>query len=390
MGKMPRLTIRVVDQLPLGKRVLKLGNKGNDVLYLQKALAELGIYQGKVSGWYDFLTREAVKAFQRSYQLTIDGVSGPDTIKLLQEKEIENRILHQYKPNQTITEVAKSYAVGVEALKDPETRKRRRKVELGAKILIEKREIIFTNILEGTKEEKVANLLIPHSGEANLIQIAIEELKKPDRLKKKLREYPGCQGVCIRFSMTKPPRALRKASLRLRKESGVEVLWWLDNQASYLPRREEADAIIFSPLVRVSKLYTHRDWIKQVKNLLSFYPCTRLVIHFDLRGRERLSSGEEQSLTARGSKIVRINKIAPPIRMGRNGWYYYQYILKEEEREALIPDYRTIREILKKVDALNLRGVLFTGENDWGEFLKEEIYRFFLANPRIMVMNKED
>lgn len=387
---MPRLTIRVVDQLPLGKRVLKLGSRGKDVLYLQKTLEELGIYHGNVSGWYDFLTREAVKAFQRSHQLSIDGISGPDTIKLLQEKELENRILHQYKPHQTLTEVAKSYAVGVEALKDPETRKRRRKVEPGEKILIEKREIIFTSLLKEVKGEKNGNYPIPHSEKADLIQITTAELKKPDRLKNKIREHSGCQGVCIRFFVTKLPRALRNASSRLRKESKVEVLWWLDNQFSYLPRQEEADAIIFSPLVSVSKLYTHRDWIKQVKKLLSFYPCTRLIIHFDLRGKERLSSGKEHFLTGRERKIVLINKIAPPIRIGKNGWYYYQYKIKEEEREALIPDSRTVREILKKIDVLNLRGVLFTGENGWGEFLKEEINRFFLANPRIMVMNKED
>lgn len=385
-GKMPRLTIQSVYQLPLGKRALKLGIKGKDVLCLQKTLAELGFYHGKESGWYDFLTREAVKVFQRSYQLSADGITGADTIKLLQEKRIWNRILHQLEPEQRVAEVAKTYGVGIEALKDLESRKRKQRVEIGEKILIEKREVIFAGLLE---KEKVNHSNF-RSEEADLLQVTIEELKKPDRVNKIKRQYPGCQGVIINFSVSKPQKTLRKASLRLRKEDEVEVLWWLDNQLSYLPRREEADGIIFSPLIRVSDSYTHDKWLKQVKTLLSYYPCTRLIIHFDLCGRERLKSGKEQFLTARGRKIVRINKTAPPIRIGKNGWYYYQYKLKEEAREALIPDSKTIREILKKIDALNLRGVLFTGVDSWEEFLKEEMNKYFLANPRILVMNKEE
>ncbi len=62
---------------PVG--ALKLGHQGEQVRNLQRQLKALGFYNGQADGDYGPATEEAVKAFQKQYKLTPDGVAGADT-----------------------------------------------------------------------------------------------------------------------------------------------------------------------------------------------------------------------------------------------------------------------------------------------------------------------
>lgn len=53
--------------------------EGIDVVNVQQRLSELGYYDGEVDGVYDRDTVDAVRAFQESMGLMVDGVVGPDT-----------------------------------------------------------------------------------------------------------------------------------------------------------------------------------------------------------------------------------------------------------------------------------------------------------------------
>jgi peptidoglycan hydrolase-like protein with peptidoglycan-binding domain len=57
---------------------LQRGVSGQDVERLQGDLARLG-YQVAVNGNFDDSTENAVKQFQQKYNLTVDGVVGPQT-----------------------------------------------------------------------------------------------------------------------------------------------------------------------------------------------------------------------------------------------------------------------------------------------------------------------
>lgn len=63
----------------LGKRTLKKGSKGEDVKELQSGLIKMGYDLGKYGADGDFgsKTNTAVRAFQKKYGLTVDGVFGP-------------------------------------------------------------------------------------------------------------------------------------------------------------------------------------------------------------------------------------------------------------------------------------------------------------------------
>ena len=62
---------------------LKQGDKGDQVADLQSRLHSLGLYSGSFTGTFDTATVSAVKNFQRQHSLSVDGVAGPKTLRLL-------------------------------------------------------------------------------------------------------------------------------------------------------------------------------------------------------------------------------------------------------------------------------------------------------------------
>lgn len=73
-------TQTVKEELP----ILRKGNKGNHVGYLQEKLNALGYNCGKVDKIFGSKTLEAVKAFQKAHNLVVDGVVGSKTWAKLQ------------------------------------------------------------------------------------------------------------------------------------------------------------------------------------------------------------------------------------------------------------------------------------------------------------------
>jgi general secretion pathway protein A len=71
------------EQLPAS---LSLGHSGQGVVWLQAALAELGLYPGTPSGEFDDLTQNSVKQLQEDALLDPDGTVGPRTQMLLYSK----------------------------------------------------------------------------------------------------------------------------------------------------------------------------------------------------------------------------------------------------------------------------------------------------------------
>lgn len=66
--------------LQTGTTTLRHGMQGDAVEKLQEDLDELDYYTGSVTGKFGNLTKEAVRLFQRDYDLTSDGIAGPKTL----------------------------------------------------------------------------------------------------------------------------------------------------------------------------------------------------------------------------------------------------------------------------------------------------------------------
>ncbi|HWO94841.1 MAG TPA: peptidoglycan-binding protein, partial [Bacillus sp. (in: firmicutes)] len=63
--------------------ILKLGMQNNDVKEVQTLLKQKGYFKSTVTGYYGFITKNAVTAFQRAHNLTADGIVGPRTYRAL-------------------------------------------------------------------------------------------------------------------------------------------------------------------------------------------------------------------------------------------------------------------------------------------------------------------
>ncbi len=59
--------------------LLKLGSSGTDVIQLQKTLNYLMGYSLSVTGYYDIKTYRAVRHYQSTHHLSVDGIVGKDT-----------------------------------------------------------------------------------------------------------------------------------------------------------------------------------------------------------------------------------------------------------------------------------------------------------------------
>ena len=68
---------------PKKSTVLQIGSSGNAVTKLQERLAELGFYDGEITGYFGEATETAYKAFQEAAGLTPDGIAGKDERTLL-------------------------------------------------------------------------------------------------------------------------------------------------------------------------------------------------------------------------------------------------------------------------------------------------------------------
>ena len=58
---------------------LKIKSTGQDVKTIQFVLKELGYDTGAIDGIYGSKTENAIKKFQKSYKLTVDGIVGHNT-----------------------------------------------------------------------------------------------------------------------------------------------------------------------------------------------------------------------------------------------------------------------------------------------------------------------
>lgn len=93
---------------------LEKGDQGPSVRNLQQKLKTAGFYQASVSQVYDASTQEAVRRFQKSAGLPVDGIVGTSTLQKLESWQAK-------KPSTTITQAKKTTAVSTQAKKPSTT-----------------------------------------------------------------------------------------------------------------------------------------------------------------------------------------------------------------------------------------------------------------------------
>lgn len=70
----------------LGDRTLKQPMRGHDVRQLQNRLRKIGLLNAPATGRFLSMTKSAVRRFQRTRCLAVDGVAGPGTLRAIKRR----------------------------------------------------------------------------------------------------------------------------------------------------------------------------------------------------------------------------------------------------------------------------------------------------------------
>ncbi|MGI6038332.1 MAG: peptidoglycan-binding protein [Limnochordia bacterium] len=101
----------------LGSRVLRRGMQGPDVAQLQKKLLDRGFDPGPPNGVFGWLTFEALRQYQRSASLQVDGVAGRQVFTfLLQDPPLSHRQIHRVGQGESLAQILRKYNLRYEAL----------------------------------------------------------------------------------------------------------------------------------------------------------------------------------------------------------------------------------------------------------------------------------
>ncbi len=108
------LMVDVAESATLGDRTLMFRTRGSDVRQLQRKLVDLGYSISSIDGVYGQLTEQAVIKFQIDNHLTIDGITGVETINKLKQLSLSDYIVQS---GDTLSSIASSFATTVDQLK---------------------------------------------------------------------------------------------------------------------------------------------------------------------------------------------------------------------------------------------------------------------------------
>lgn len=89
-------------------QLLKLGSRGPRVREVQSVLKQMGYYKGSVDGIYGPQTEVAVRNFQKSRGLAVDGIVGENTYKAL-ERYLSGYDIYTIRTGDTFYNIAKRY-----------------------------------------------------------------------------------------------------------------------------------------------------------------------------------------------------------------------------------------------------------------------------------------
>jgi hypothetical protein len=90
----------------------RLGSKGDEVKTIQERLKTLDLYKGPIDGDFGGGTYAAVKAFQKTNLLQVDGIVGPNTWKTLFKIEIQEPLIAKTSSDYKCLAITGSFETG--------------------------------------------------------------------------------------------------------------------------------------------------------------------------------------------------------------------------------------------------------------------------------------
>jgi YVTN family beta-propeller protein len=102
---------------------LRRGNRGSEVIELQKKLQSQGYYTGEITGFYDSQTYVSVKQFQQAKGLRVDGIAGRRTLSKLESNKLQSKLADNPQSTANKTPVLPAKQSQSDQVKPPQTNK---------------------------------------------------------------------------------------------------------------------------------------------------------------------------------------------------------------------------------------------------------------------------
>lgn len=382
----------------LGSRILRLGCRGPDVRELHAFLRRQGYDLGEETH-YGYLTKDAVRQFQRDHGLAADGIAGRRFFALVLKEDLPiRRRVHVVQPQEDLADIAARYGVGTEAF----GRFAAQGIYPGQRLVFFDREV-WGICRGGSQPERgglpltgviccqppqapleLPCLLRPQELEWDVMHIH-RALQTPKRRKKAaelflaaLEQVPGACGLYLPWRAIAQldgvrylkllqglKRALgRRAMLWVELGSGIPP-WTIWGGGDYAQVNEVADRVVLrlarpeepGPLVALEPLQAELPAVlKAVHSWKILLDVPVYAVEWEL-GPEGLRCTELSHQKALSKALRR----GARLKRGEQGDLHYSFHSRGARHEIHLPQQTALAELCRLINQRNLAGVILDG-----------------------------
>lgn len=378
----------------LGWRTLRFKAAGADVRELQEFLVQQGYDLGE-EHHYGYLTKDAVRQFQRDHGLVADGIAGPRFFALILEKDLPvRRNVHIVQAGETLEGITARYGVGLPALTNF---KRTRRIYPGQRLVFFDREIwgvhgkssvelpasSLTGVIrvpsfDGTVKDLPSIHMTGLGTEDGILRI--HKLLRTRKQRKQTvmeisEEARGQRGVYLPWKEVASPdgrrylsflRLLRKTldpKMMLVIELGLGVSpWRIWGGVDYVQVNNLADRVVLSlPVDEAPNVIINR--VKTEKLLNALFPeihSWKVLLRIPVFAIEWEMSKEEVSWIklpyAMG--LSRAFRYGASLEQDEKGGLFYRYRRRNSHYHLCLPQYKSLGEVFALANLYNLAGVI--------------------------------
>lgn len=381
----------------LGSRTLRFKDRGPDVNQLHELLRSQGYDLGEEPD-YGYLTKDAVRQFQREHGLIADGIAGARFFALALAEDLPiRRQMHVVQPGETLAQIAADYKVQPQALGRGRLPAQ---IYAGQRLLFFDREIwgICSNSLpENIEASRLTGLIVtktaqegrgfPHiispESDPNDVQHLCGLLRSRKIVKQTsaamLKMAQGAAGLYLPWRHMAGADGARYLSLlkRLRKELPPAVMLWVQLGPGIPPWRiwggldyeavgALADRIVVAlppaqqpgPILNKDKLEaalcTLRPYVPSWKTLVQIPVYAAL---WEIGDGEEKDGGEYFRLPYQTARSRAFRHGARLARDEERGSYYF-YQSRGRRFEIWLPQYGVFGDVCAVINRCNLAGVI--------------------------------
>lgn len=405
----------------LGARTLRFGDRGPDVKQLHAFLRLQGYDLGEEEH-YGYLTKDAVRQFQRDHGLVADGIAGKRFFALVLKEDLPiRRRVHLVQPQETLEEIAAKYGLGTEAFR----LRRGAGVYPGQRLVFFDREVwgICRNGLKPGLPQDALTGVICSSAEAapkelpSMIRPAEEagwdvlamhsSLKSPRRRRKTaqrlsaaLADAPGSCGLYVPWREVAQLDGVRYVKLLrlLRRVLTDKDMLWVELGPGVPPWKiwggvdyRKVTDLVDRVVLQVPQpdapgpLLARQPLQECLQSLLRYVHSWKILLHIPVYALEWEfgPEGIQGTPISYQTALSKAYRRGARLRQGEQGEYFYQYHSRGVQYEIHIPHHSALGDTFSLANRYNLAGVIL----DWLGMEDPRIWQALRAHFRTASLN---